>query len=149
MSTPILTLKSSDQTAKTTPHLLPCRVHHTGPVDPVEAFWEPKQGDDGTTTAYFRGRKLHGKSVKLPKDYRGVVAAPAPKGDEKEKAVDFVDVDAESGKTASLNVQAEFDEMVIWGHEAVADTADPYVRGMEEWLALADQIHGFDEGKRE
>ncbi|KAK3353672.1 ribonuclease H2, subunit C [Lasiosphaeria hispida] len=146
MSQPVLTLKSPEEPPKTTPHLLPCRVHHTGPVDPVEAFWEPKHADDGTTTAYFRGRKLHGKTVKLPEGYRGVVAAPAPKGDGKDGAAGVVHVDASKG-TASLNVQAEFDEMVVWGHEAVADAGDPYVRGMEEWLALADQIHGFDEGK--
>ena len=36
---------------------------------------------------------------------------------------------------------AEFDEVVVWGHEAIADaTGDPYVRSVEEWLTVADQV---------
>jgi len=101
---------------------------------------------DGAKTVYFRGRKLHGKTVKLPDGYRGVVAAAAPKEDEKMASsdidvVDLVEEDQSRTAQAALNVQAEFDEMVVWAHEATADaTADPYVRGMEEWLTLADQV---------
>jgi hypothetical protein len=86
--------------------------------------------------------------VKLPEGYRGVVAATAPKEDEKRPALDAEVVDLEDenqgrAPQSALNVQAEFEEMVVWGHEATADaTADPYVRGMEEWLMLADQV-GF------
>jgi len=106
-----------------------------------------KGDEDGKNTAYFRGRKLNGKSVKLPEGYRGVVAATATGQDEdasrrteeEQEAIDRErDGQPESGK---LQVQAEFDEMVIWGHEATADvSADPYVRGLEEWLTLADQV---------
>ena len=41
----------------------------------------------------------------------------------------------------TLKVEAEFDDMVIWGHEATVDaSADPYLRGTEEWLVLADKV---------
>jgi hypothetical protein len=162
MDKPILSLASGDF-QKATPHLLPCRINHNGSIEPVEAsFWDPRTSDgefsflpvlaqrsrlvDGASTVYFRGRKLHGKTVKLPEGYKGVVAAAAPREDEKKpssdaEVVDLVDEEQNGTPQAALNVQAEFDKMVVWGHEATADaTADPYVRGMEEWLTLADQV---------
>lgn len=48
MTQPMLSLKSEKpqgEIPKATPHLLPCRVHHSGPIDPVHTFWEPKVGE--------------------------------------------------------------------------------------------------------
>lgn len=28
-----------------TAHLLPCRVHHTGSVEPAQSFWDPKPSE--------------------------------------------------------------------------------------------------------
>lgn len=140
----MLSLKSENaqgETPKATPHLLPCRVHHSGSVGPVQSFWEPKVAD-GTRTAYFRGRKLQGKSVKLPEGHRGVVAVASAAEEPSRPAEDagVIDLDAETPQ-GSLQVQAEFDEMVVWGHETTADaSADPYLRGAEEWLALAEKV---------
>lgn len=181
MSKPILSLvdhtTSRDDKSTTattvTPHLLPCRIHHDGSVEPVQSFWDPRvdegekrwpskqpylQGSniyqigikDGKNTAYFRGRKLDGKSVKLPEGYRGVVAASAANAEvqprrPEEGEEEVIDLEREAQpETGKLQVQAEFDEMIIWGHEATADVSvDPYARGMEEWLALADQVCGI------
>ncbi|EPE10747.1 ribonuclease h1 h2 small subunit [Ophiostoma piceae UAMH 11346] len=118
---------------------------------------------DGKNTAYFRGRKLHGQAVKLPADYRGVVGVrrespreqAAAKGTAGElEALDAIDVDATRAEqdahqqrldTGSLEVLAEFEEVVVWGHQSTADaTTDPYVRGMDEWLALSDKIHSYE-----
>ncbi|KAM7190750.1 putative dna replication licensing factor mcm6 protein [Rhypophila sp. PSN 637] len=156
MSKPILSLvepktATDDKlstTATVTPHLLPCRIHHDGSVEPVQSFWDPTVSEDGKHTAYFRGRKLDGKSVQLPDGYRGIIAAAAQDGAQirRPEEENPIDLEQEGGQpeTGKLQVQAEFDEMIIWGHEATADaSADPYVRGMEEWLALADQIHSF------
>ena len=161
MSQPILSLTSSADRPKTTPHLLPCRVHHTGDVEPVDAFWDPRPVEgaptstDGlspsssttTSTAYFRGRKLQGKTVKLPAGYRGVVVAAASTAASSSSSTETEPVDEQEqqkdapGESTELSVQADFDEVVIWAHEATADAAaDPYVRGMEEWLGLADQV---------
>ena len=40
-----------------------------------------------------------------------------------------------------MQVTAGFDEMVVWGHEEIASAeADPYIRSIEEWLQVADQV---------
>jgi ribonuclease H2 subunit C len=54
--------------------------------------------------------------------------------------VDIVDLEAEKPQ-GTLEAQAEFDEIVVWGHEMAVDAAaDPYLRGAEEWLALAGKV---------
>lgn len=65
----------------------------------------------------------------------------APRRDEDEA----VDVDAEEDEEemplGALETKAEFEEMVIWGHETMADAAqDPYVRSVEEWVQLSEQV---------
>ena len=48
MSQPMLSFTSetpSGETPKATAHLLPCRIHHTGPVESAESFWDPKAGE--------------------------------------------------------------------------------------------------------
>ncbi|KPM40072.1 hypothetical protein AK830_g6493 [Neonectria ditissima] len=145
MSQPILSLKPSSETHKSVANILPCRIHHNGPVDPVSAYWKPTTADDGTKVAYFRGRKLQGKAIKLPAQCRGVVVErrkdEAPPADVTQQP-DHDDDPPEM--VGSMQVTAEFDEMVVWEHEALADAAgDPYIRGMEEWLQVADQIHSY------
>jgi hypothetical protein len=101
---------------------------------------------DGAKVAYFRGRKLHGKSVKLPEGYQGIVVQ---KGDTKvAPTAGHASVEAgdeeEQFPRGTLESKAEFDELVVWGHEEHADaSSDPYVRGIEEWLSLADQVSIF------
>lgn len=136
----------SGKPAKATAHLLPCRIHHDGPVEPAESFWDPNAGENDTTTAYFRGRKLHGKTVALPEGYRGVAAVTSSAEEQQSRRpeddvdVDVIDVDVQMPQ-GTLHVQAEFDDLVVWGHDATADAAaDPYVRGVEEWLQLAEQV---------
>ncbi|KAJ9162185.1 hypothetical protein NKR19_g1555 [Coniochaeta hoffmannii] len=133
---------------KTTAHLLPCRVHYDGPVEPAQSYWSPIRKEDGTRIAYFRGRKLHGRAIKLPEGYQGVVVekqSPQPVAAEPEQGV--VDLEQESAEErvplGNLKTRAEFEEFVVWGHEAMADaTSDPYMR-IEEWTQLAEQIHYY------
>lgn len=134
---------------KATPNVLPCRIQHDGPVTEVDSYWSPSQEPDGKRVAYFRGRKLHGRALRVPDGYRGVVVdktepprPDAPRPDEPEV------VDLEGGDEmplGALETKAEFDEIVIWGHESVADTpSDPFVRGVEEWIKVADKIHSYE-----
>ncbi|KAJ2905449.1 hypothetical protein MKZ38_005325 [Zalerion maritima] len=120
----------------TVPHLLPCRINFDGKVPASESHWatERENGKDNERVGYFRGRKLHGKSVKLPEGYKGVVVEGST----------GVDADTDGDETKNQNttdedptligavaVAGHFDEVVVWGHEATADTAsDPFVRGM-------------------
>jgi ribonuclease H2 subunit C len=95
---------------------------------------------------YLRGRKLEGKTVKLPEQCRGVILQrkdepsckkPLPEPD----VVVIEDEEDQLPETGTMQVTAEFDEMVVWGHEAVADaSSDPYVRSMEEWLQISDKV---------
>ncbi|KAK4246614.1 ribonuclease H2 non-catalytic subunit-domain-containing protein [Corynascus novoguineensis] len=150
MSQPMLRVEKSEtpsgDSPKATPHLLPCRVHHNGPAEPAQSFWNARVGESGARTAYFRGRKLQGTAVKLPDGYRGIVAVtsapeqPSRRSEEPE----VVDLEQSEPPHGSLQVQAEFDEMVVWGHEQPVDAAaDPYLRGAAEWLALAEKIHSY------
>lgn len=102
---------------------------------------------DGKKTAYFRGRQLQGRSIKVPEGYRGAVverheplsngAHPPP------EELDGVDAEQDEKEVAMgrIETKAEFDEVVVWGHGAAVDAAtDPYIRGVEEWLAVSEQV---------
>ncbi|KAJ0118952.1 hypothetical protein J7T55_013208 [Diaporthe amygdali] len=152
MEQPMLSLSQPRGSScdKATPNVLPCRIQHDGPIGSADSYWSPSQEPDGKRVAYFRGRKLHGKALKVPEGYRGVVIEKtdppkpqAPRPDEPE----VVDLDAEEEMPLGiLEAKAEFDEVVIWGHESVADaSSDPYARGFEEWIAVAEQIHSYEE----
>ena len=88
----MLSIESKTHRSRTcAPNVLPCRVHHNGPVNATERYWSPRTDagksnpggqaedasmlieylPDGKTMAYFRGRELHGKKAKIPDGYRG------------------------------------------------------------------------------
>ncbi|KAL8865245.1 MAG: hypothetical protein Q9174_006991, partial [Haloplaca sp. 1 TL-2023] len=68
-----------DASRKYTPHLLPCKIHHSGPINVSPQHWNPKTDKDGHLESYFRGRKLKGREVKVPEGYRGVVVKEKPR----------------------------------------------------------------------
>jgi len=47
---------------------------------------------------------------------------------------------AEDEPVKILEEQASFDEVVLWGHESTPDETDPYVKGIEEWIAFAETV---------
>lgn len=100
---------------------------------------------DGRRVAYFRGRKLHGKALKVPEGYRGVVVdktdPPEPRASRPDEP-EVVDLEASDElPLGALDTKAEFDEILIWGHESLADTSsDPYVRGVDEWMKVAEKV---------
>lgn len=89
---------------------------------------------------------MEGKTVKLPEQCRGVVMQrrdePVSKKSLPEPDVVVIEDEEDQGpETGTMQVTAEFDEMVVWGHEAIADASnDPYVRSMEEWLQISDKV---------
>ncbi|KAH6889122.1 ribonuclease H2 non-catalytic subunit-domain-containing protein [Thelonectria olida] len=147
MSQPILSLTADEKAPKAVANILPCRIHHNGPITPVADYWNPTSADDGSKIAYFRGRKLQGKSIKLPEQCRGVVVERKTDEIPPVETVDRIEDGEEvPERIGSMQVTAEFDELVVWGHEDLADaTSDPYIRSMEEWLQVADQIHSYAE----
>ncbi|ORY59723.1 ribonuclease H2 non-catalytic subunit-domain-containing protein [Pseudomassariella vexata] len=149
MSQPILTVSGDPANPnKSQLHLLPCRIHHDGHVDPVDPYWSPSESKGGMKIAYLRGRKLHGKEMKLPKGYYGSVVEKGPTKAEipKEEMDEEADVQElpEAVETALMKGKAQFDNVVVWGHESLAESsADPFVRGIEEWVSFAEQIHSY------
>jgi hypothetical protein len=100
---------------------------------------------DCKNVAYFRGRKLHGKTVKIPEGYKGVILSSTDRKLHKEPRVseeeEELDENEQSENIGILEEQAEFDEVMFWGHEALPDeSTDPYVRGVEEWITFAEQV---------
>ena len=54
------------------------------------------------------------------------------------------DADAESEEQVKiLEEQGGFDEIVVWGHEAIPAADDPFVKGVEEWIRLAEAVRMF------
>ncbi|KAK4229922.1 ribonuclease H2 non-catalytic subunit-domain-containing protein [Podospora fimiseda] len=144
-TTTILEINSfSSPPQKITPNLLPCSIKHSGSIGPVStSFWNPKISEDGKQVSFFRGRKLKGKTIKLPEGYKGVVGSVEESKEEEEDVV--IDLDKEGGK---LKVEGEFEEVVVWGMtEEVEGDDDVYVRGVEEWIEMSGRIHSFGEGK--
>ncbi|KAJ4155441.1 hypothetical protein LMH87_000683 [Akanthomyces muscarius] len=149
---PMLSLKEAGETKKMTANLLPCRIHHDGSIDPVGAYWMPVDSTDNSKEAYFRGRKLKGKTLPLPEGYRGVVVertadelkkeTKLPEDDQEDNGDDVVAMET----IGTMQTTGEFDEMVIWSHESMASAAaDPYVRSVEEWLQVSGKIHSFED----
>ncbi|TVY32132.1 Uncharacterized protein LSUB1_G007319 [Lachnellula subtilissima] len=127
--------KSKSHKGQCSPNILPCRVNHNGPVNASKRYWEVRTSVDNKPTSYFRGRKLHGKKLKIPKGYQGIVVSRTDKilpagGDGDGEG-------EESPEVKVMEEQAGFAELMVWGHEALPDgLADPYVRGVEEWVAF-------------
>jgi len=41
-----------------------------------------------------------------------------------------------------LEELSTFDEVIVWGHDQVPTSEDPFVKGIEEWISFAEAIHG-------
>ncbi|KAI9878159.1 MAG: hypothetical protein M1830_001728 [Pleopsidium flavum] len=150
----------TEQPQKCTPNVLPCRVHHNGPANATERYWSPSTDADGKKVAYFRGRKLDGKCVKIPDDYRGVVMRSTdrklPRGlhsagpshvftnaaaEQVDDEEDDEEEEEEEEPVKILEERASFDEVVLWGHESMPDKNDLYAKGIDEWISFAETMH--------
>lgn len=55
------------------------------------------------------------------------------------------DDEDENEDVKTLEEVAEFQEVVVWGHEDVPGDDDTFVRGIGEWLSFTHSIHNYDE----
>ncbi|QDS73172.1 hypothetical protein FKW77_002266 [Venturia effusa] len=140
--------KSKIEAQQCTPNLLPCKINHDGPVNASERYWKPERAEDGSMSAYFRGRKLEGKSTRLPKGYRGAVLKTTDKvlhnGQDPEEEEEDED---ESVETREVEQLARFDEVVVWCHEAMPASDDAYSKGLGEWVSFAEAMHSTGDEK--
>ncbi|KAK0311405.1 hypothetical protein LTR01_003401 [Friedmanniomyces endolithicus] len=147
-----------------TPNILPCTIHHNGPLKITKRYWDPQPSSDDkkTSTTYLRGRKLRGRIVKLPAGYRGyllqkternataLASSVTGQGAERAGLVEDNGDGLEGGdeeedeveEVKMMEQKAVFDEMVVWEHEVLPEDGDEYVKGVEEWIAFAEAIHG-------
>lgn len=97
---------------------------------------------DGKSVAHFRGRKLHGRKVKIPEKYVGVLLSSSHQKLHREVSASEDDELEGEGPPVEVGVmleQCHFDEFIVWGHEVLPDEKeDPYVRAVEEWISLAE-----------
>lgn len=144
----MLAIKSTNPDKKCIPNVLPCAIKHNGPVSAEQRYWDPSTEQDGTSTSFFRGRKLRGKEVVLPEGYEGVVLQKTDKKvvakpsipvpgveDEMEDASGPKEID-----TMIMEQHAKFGQVMVWDHEAVPDAGDVYVKGIEEWIGFAEAV---------
>ena len=82
--------------------------------------------------------------MRLPEGYRGAVVEKGEPGVGRDVEVQKDEGEEEGNpldEVGALHGKAAFDEVVVWGHESIADSAaDPYVRGVEEWISFAEQV---------
>ncbi|KAI1261073.1 ribonuclease H2, subunit C [Xylariaceae sp. FL1019] len=152
MPPPLFTVDSNESNEKPNAavNLLPCRIQYDGDVKSSDTFWNPSPGPSGENVAYLRGRKLHGKCVKLPQGYCGSVVQktdpkPEPSNEETNEDVSIVEDPEDQLEIGAMEGRAGFEEIIVWGHESTTEsTTDPYIRGIEEWIAFTEEIHSYD-----
>jgi ribonuclease H2 subunit C len=141
----MLAINSTKSDQKVTPNILPCAIKHNGPVSAAERYWNPSTEQNGTTTAFFRGRKLRGKKVVLPEGYEGVVLQKTDKKVIAKPSIPVPGAEDEAAapkeiETLVMDQHATFGELMVWDHEAVPEGADVYVKGIEEWIGFAEAV---------
>lgn len=88
--------------------------------------------------------------MKVPEGYRGVVVVGTEKVLQIEKGHEIKDRKTEDGdadekmdeeEVVIMEEKAEFEEVVVWGHEVLPDEGmDPYLMGMREWIEMAEKV---------
>ena len=101
----------------------------------------------GRPEAYFRGRKLRGREVKVPDGYKGIVVKESTKsqyGNGAPVELAMSDSEPEEGRqvleTSILHKVADFEDVVIWGHEICAEPEDVFFKALDEWATFAANV---------
>ncbi|KAL4938077.1 hypothetical protein BDV06DRAFT_201739 [Aspergillus oleicola] len=142
------TSESKDESlGNCTPNIIPCRIHHDGPVKSLDLYWKPvaDEKDKDLQTAYFRGRKLRGRRVQIPEGYEGVVATHTDREIPSTTDNETMNEEGEQAETVKiLEKQATFGDYMVWGHETIPAADDSFVKGVEEWVKFAEAMHTED-----
>ncbi|KAI7458180.1 hypothetical protein KC351_g18288 [Hortaea werneckii] len=148
------------------PNILPCSIHHSGPIKISKRYWSPttttNAHENSTTklqTAHFRGRKLQGRRIRLPEGYIGKILQktddeeevkqpqgheiPAENAAAGEKAGEDGNMSDSAVPVRMLETKGTFDSLTIWGHDHAAggEGEEEFGRGVGEWIGFAEAIH--------
>lgn len=154
-----LTHSKAASQSEFSPCILPCHIKYSGPA-PVSDFFAPSLIDSDsaneTWEAYFRGRRLIGKAIDVPRAYRAVVydtskppavrvvidQARAPPSHNKQGGQDELDED-EVEEVTEWTEKTRFNRLLVFGNGGPVDEErDATVKGIREWIDLANVIHG-------
>ena len=89
---------------------------------------------------------MHGRTVKIPPQYKGVVLSTTempqvPQALSGSQSYPGDIQEEEESREGLMEELADFDQFVIWGHVALPDeTTDPYLRAIEEYIAFAEVV---------
>lgn len=133
------------------PHLLPCHIKYSGPA-PVSEFFKPTRipSDPSLSEAYFRGRKVIGTEVQVPAKYRGMIydSSAKPPSTRRVRANDddgierAMESDEEVEEVAEWMEITRFQKLMVYGNgEKVDEERNAVVKGLSEWIQLANVIH--------
>jgi len=62
--------------------------------------------------------------------------------DEEDDEADDEEDESDDEPVKLLEAMSNFDEIVVWGHDQVPAADDTFVKGVQEWIAFAEAIHG-------
>jgi ribonuclease H2 subunit C len=75
----------------------------------------------------------------LPQQSRKLNDEPGP--DESAASDEDDDPDDKPEPVKILQSTATFSKITVWGHDMLPAADDPFVKGVEEWIAFAEAIH--------
>ncbi|KAF7776323.1 hypothetical protein Agabi119p4_4716 [Agaricus bisporus var. burnettii] len=165
-ATPVLSTSELTKAIECKPDLMPFHIEYNGPA-PVSVYMkvegidrgvrkpdsedvdmengaegpvrEEREGMDEAEryVSTFRGRRIHGLDVPLPAGYSGLVLRGG--GTKKKKGKE----EKAEEREGELTTSGMFSVMRVWGVDVEVDGGrDEYIRGLEEWTSLVDEIHG-------
>src|SRR5579862_1200824 len=154
MSTEIR-LESANVEKSVDVQVLPCHIAYDGPSRVSEFFKpRPNPADENTSISFFRGRKLCGKTVDLPKDYSGIhfIHRSSRTGNvyrtvdtlaQIERARYGEEDDDEDDAVEKVHWQSSecFKTITVWDHHVLPESKqDHWIRGVEEWIVMAAAV---------
>lgn len=140
----MLSIYKSKVEDKTTVNILPCRINQDGPSKVTKRYWTPRDEEDGRIV-HFRGRRLKARKAKLPDRYDGLILQMTSKflpAVPLETAESEDDEEPEVAEPVKIVEQvSSFEDILVWGHDVQPNSEDPFVKGLTEWIGLAEAIH--------
>ncbi|TGJ86755.1 hypothetical protein E0Z10_g2015 [Xylaria hypoxylon] len=128
MPPPLFTIESkASKQENVKVNLLPCRIHHDGDVKPSNTFWNPTETREG-----YYGVVVEKEDAK---------PQTSTKQGPTDEDIEIIEDSEDQLEVGAMRGKAAFDELTVWGHDSTGDSsADPYVRGMEEWIAFSEEV---------
>lgn len=112
-------------------HHLPCKIHYNGVANVRNMFASDVRDDHGVVKSAFRGRELAGRRLSLPEGCIGLVCALKNENTAQTE---------EEDECVGLDVQAVFDSICEWKHDAIPGRQDNVHLWME-WIELSAKLH--------